>query len=163
MNQVASEFKKSAAICSSDIIPTREVDIFQRKCYLPPLFNFPALYLGHFQLIRSESYQRSRWLRNSLHQISKFSWQKMKSDKAPTRKITAPEIDTKGSDKWLVWPEKRVNLAIITHAVQFWPCYGAGACRVLSGGLWSFNLFLAKNQHTLESRINVLHLKSVNL
>ena len=34
-----------------------------------------------------------------LHQISNFSQQKMKSDKAPTRKITAPKIDTKGSDK----------------------------------------------------------------
>ena len=45
-----------------------------------------------------QSHIKSQYL-FSPSDFPKFSWQKMKSDKAPTRKITAPEIDTKGSDK----------------------------------------------------------------
>ena len=37
-------FKNSAVICSSEKIPTGEVDKYQRNLYLRPLFNFDALY-----------------------------------------------------------------------------------------------------------------------
>ena len=38
-------FKNSAVICSSEKIPTGEVDKYQRNWYLRPLFHFDALYV----------------------------------------------------------------------------------------------------------------------